>query len=199
MLAEMVPGQPELRFSSTRNYAMSKLLSVNTLLWVGLAPWLVGCSVGGVVPTSFSAQQIADARARVNLELPNRPLAQLVQRPLLREISISETAADSLARIGTQALPVLISALRDPDPIVRGNAAKGLARLGEAAQQAVPALTAALADEDDKVRLAAARALGQIGPAAAPAIPQLSAALRDTESSTPTTLAAPTAPASAAP
>lgn len=178
---------------------MSRLLPVTTLLFAGLAPWFAGCSVGGVVPTSFSAQEIADARARVNLEIPKRPLAQLVQRPMLREITLSETAADSLARIGNQALPVLISALNDPDAMVRNNAAKGLARLGEAAQQAVPALTAALSDEDYRVRLNAARALGQIGPGAAPAIPQLSAALRDTDSYAPTTVAAPTAPALPAP
>lgn len=181
---------------------MSRRLPVTALLFFVLAPSLVGCSVGGVVPSSFSAQEIADARARVNLELPKQPLAQLVQRPMLREITISETAADSLARIGHDALPVLIAALGDADPVVRINSCKGIARLGEAAQQAVPALTVLLADDNDTVRLHAARALGQIGPAAAPAIPQLSAALRDTTATTPTapdTLAAPNVPALPAP
>ncbi|MBX3411626.1 MAG: HEAT repeat domain-containing protein [Pirellulales bacterium] len=167
-------------------------------LVLGVAPLVVGCGTG-VGPTSFTAQEIADARARVNLELPKRPIAQLVQRPLLPEITISETAADSLSRIGSQALPVLIAALHDSDPVVRTNAAKGIARLGETAQQAVPALTAALADDVYTVRLTAARALGQIGPGAAPAIPELSAALRDTESRSRAMPPAPGAPVLTAP
>lgn len=164
-----------------------------SVIWLllGVIPCLLGCDVG-LVPTSFSAQEIADARARVTPERGPRPVMQLAQRPMLRESTISETAADSLARIGDQSLPVLISALRDSDPIVRSNAAKGIARLGEAAQAAVPALINALSDSDRTVRLSAARALGQIGPGAASAIPQLAESMRETEPAATTTLATPT-------
>jgi HEAT repeat protein len=159
-------------------------------LLLGLLPGLAGCDLG-LVPVSFSAEEIAAARASVKPEKAPQPLFQMVQRPMLRESTVSETAADSLARIGDQALPVLIAALSDPDPAVRSNAAKAIARLGEAAAQAVPALIAALSDSDRSVRSNAARALGQIGTAAAPAIPRLSEAMRETEPTPSATLASP--------
>lgn len=157
---------------------------------LGLLLCSSGCGTG-IVPTSFSADEIAAARARVKPEKTQQPLFQRVQRPMLRESTISETAADALARIGSQALPVLISGLSDSDPAVRSNAAKGIARLGESATEAVPALIVALSDRDRAVRLSAARALGQIGPGAAPAIPTLAEAMRDVEPAAPPTYALP--------
>jgi HEAT repeat protein len=67
-------------------------------------------------------------------------------------------------------------ALSDPDPVVRGLAARELRSMGAAAAPAVDALAARLTDPDRVVRMAAAEALAAIGPKAAPAVPALVAA-----------------------
>jgi hypothetical protein len=67
-------------------------------------------------------------------------------------------------------------ALSDPDPVVRGLAARELRRMGPAAAPATAALAARLEDSDWIVRMAAAEALTAIGPNAAPAVPALAAA-----------------------
>jgi len=79
----------------------------------------------------------------------------------------------------------LTKALSDPDPVVRGLAARGLRALaagskppGVGAAPAVPALAAALKDPDPVVRMAAAEALAAVGPGAKAAVPDLIAACR---------------------
>ncbi len=111
---------------------------------------------------------------------------------LYRPWGIKETAVDALGRIGENAVPTLISTLNDPNPRVRAEAARALARIGPEAKEAVPALVARLDDPDDDVRQAAARALGQVGPAAASAVPAL-IGLIDSASARPSTVI-PTAP-----
>lgn len=109
----------------------------------------------------------------------------LVVRPSLRpytDWSVSETAADSLGRIGAAAVPELAKLLHDSDPAVRQMSARILARIGPEAAEAVPDLEQLLADEHPQVRRSAARALGQIGPAAASAVPALMRLLDASES-----------------
>jgi hypothetical protein len=67
-------------------------------------------------------------------------------------------------------------ALAQPDPVVRGLAARELGSMGARAAPAVDALSARLKDSDLVVRMAAAEALASIGPKAAPAVPALVAA-----------------------
>jgi hypothetical protein len=67
-------------------------------------------------------------------------------------------------------------ALADPDPVVRGLAARQLRAMGPAAVPATDALAARLKDSEWMVRMAAAEALTAIGPKAAPAVPALAAA-----------------------
>ncbi len=98
--------------------------------------------------------------------------------PPVSEWGLKETAADALARIGGDAVTQLIGALHDPEPQVRLQAVRALARIGPDAAPAVAALTERLTDSDLLVRQNAARALGQIGPAAKSAIPQLIQALQ---------------------
>jgi HEAT repeat protein len=98
---------------------------------------------------------------------------------LFREWNVADTAADALARIGDSAVPALIESLADPNPTVRAQAARALARMGPKGHAAVPALILALEDETAAVRVNAARALGQIGPEAQEAVPVLIRALRD--------------------
>ncbi|HUY92776.1 MAG TPA: HEAT repeat domain-containing protein [Pirellulales bacterium] len=107
----------------------------------------------------------------------DRPGMRVVK--MFREWDVADTAADALARIGDAAAPTLIEGLADPNPIVRAQVARALARMGPKAQSAVPALIVALEDEDVAVRLNAARALGQIGVEAQEAVPALMRALKD--------------------
>lgn len=95
--------------------------------------------------------------------------------------SLSETAADSLSRIGASAVPALIEMLREPDPATRERAAKILAGIGPDASAAVSMLQTTTHDSDPAVRRWSVRALGQIGEAAGPAVPDLIQALRETE------------------
>jgi HEAT repeat protein len=118
------------------------------------------------------------------------PETVVVRRPMLetpatvagklfREWNVADTAADALARIGDAAVPALIEGLADPNPKVRAQSARALARMGPKGHAAVPALILALEDEDPAVRVNAARALGQIGPEAQEAVPALIRALKD--------------------
>lgn len=111
-------------------------------------------------------------------ELP--PHSRVVVRDV-RDWDLPETAARSLGRIGSAAVPELTKQLTDRDPEVRERAANVLARIGPAAKQAVPDLVAALDDDDQAVRKSAALALGQIGPAAADAVPALTRVMKEKE------------------
>jgi HEAT repeat protein len=86
---------------------------------------------------------------------------------------------DSGAR---EAVPVLVTALKDKDGHIRGIAAGVLSEIGPAARGAVPALIETLKDKVDDTRGSAAEALGAIGPAARAAVPALTQALKDRKS-----------------
>lgn len=109
------------------------------------------------------------------------PLSKVVIRDV-RDWDLPETAARSLGRIGSAAVPELTKELNDRDPEVRERAANVLARIGPAAKQAVPDLVAALEDDDEAVRKSAALALGQIGPAAGEAVPALMRLMKEKSS-----------------
>lgn len=93
--------------------------------------------------------------------------------PPFRDWGVREMAFDSLARIGTPALPALVKALHAADDNQREQATRALARMGRDAKDAVPDLIAALSDPVERVRRGAVRALGQIGPDADAAVPAL--------------------------
>jgi HEAT repeat protein len=65
-------------------------------------------------------------------------------------------------RVAPEGIPLLISALKDPDSRVRSTAATGLGRYGSRAESAIPALVAALDDEDWFVGCQAGKALGSM-------------------------------------
>jgi HEAT repeat protein len=71
------------------------------------------------------------------------------------------------------AIPALISALKDEDYKVAGNAAEALGDIGPAAETAVPALVELLSAEDYRLRSIAVEALGRIGPRAKASCPAL--------------------------
>lgn len=88
--------------------------------------------------------------------------------------AIAELAEDDPAE-RSQAIPLLLDALHDPDDSIRCVAALGLGQLQ--ASSAIPALALLLADPSGWVRGAAADALALIGE---PAVPALGEALQDT-------------------
>lgn len=145
----------------------------------------------------------------------------LLAKPVCSTLAECETAwqyADSLTKtriinaattFNSAAVPLLITALKDPESVVRRNADGALRSLGPMAKDAipdlintfrdawfedkpdaaitlgkigpdaVPALIDALRDENWTVRRGAAIALGEIGPEAKEAVPTLIGALKD--------------------
>jgi hypothetical protein len=85
-------------------------------------------------------------------------------------------ASAALERLGAEAVPALVRALREGTSLGRFRAARALSIVGAAA---VPALAEALRDSDDTTRYLAAEALARMGPAARAALGPLSAALSD--------------------
>ena len=83
----------------------------------------------------------------------------------------------TLVKMGQPAVEPLITALHDPRPLVRMNAAEALGQIKDA--RAVEPLIAVLSDSQASLRKFAARALGQLGDARA--VEPLLAALRDPE------------------
>ena len=154
---------------------------------------LLGCGPTGPTPAANSQRPVVErvaidrgpvsrAESRLNPyhrhEEPGPELSKVVIQDK-REWDLPETAARSLSRIGSAAVPELTKQLNDNDPAVRQRAADVLARIGPAAKQAVPDLVAALEDGDEAVRKSAALALGQIGPAASEAVPALTRMMKE--------------------
>jgi HEAT repeat protein len=155
---------------------------IAALLLAASLPALSGCMKGtqglGMRTDKPSAADIARAQQVAPAAAGMPLLSAGFSLPPIRQETLQETAATALARIGPEAIPALVQALRDADPQVRSQAALALARMGPDASPAVPALMEALSDRDENVRRCAARALGQVGPSARAAIPALITALR---------------------
>lgn len=86
---------------------------------------------------------------------------------------------DELAEIGSLASSVILSALEDPNPSVRGFAARALGRLALDTPPVIDGLTMTLKDSDTYVRQCAAAALGAIHPSNLNAAEALHEALCD--------------------
>lgn len=138
-------------------------------------------------------EELAKRRAQFVRGEPAIRIPQITL-PTFRKWGVQETAADALARIGKDAVGPLTAALRDPNPQMRLNATRALARMGATAVDAVPALTQALRDSNEDVRQGAARALGQIGPEASAAIPDLIEAMRTPKEETQASASMPQTP-----
>ena len=88
---------------------------------------------------------------------------------------VRSSAAESLAKIGSEAVSALTGLLRDQNGSVQEAAADALGKIGPEAKAAIPAL-ALLVRPQEQARNAAARALRSIGPAVVPVLIEL---LRD--------------------
>jgi len=144
------------------------------VLLVALAATVAGCTGSSTSNGSGpSADEIKHLRTNQAQEQTPSPVARALASIPIRQWGVRETAVDAIARIGAPAVPALIQSLSDPDPGVRTQAARALARMGDTAKPALPELIQALRDPDEGVRIAATKALGQMGPTAAPALPAL--------------------------
>jgi HEAT repeat protein len=107
--------------------------------------------------------------------------------PLLRHEGDSEirwNAARTLAKIGPaakEAAPMLVEAMKDPDPLVREHAAEALGCIGPEAKETIQDLVKVLKDPDARVRRDAVRSLGQMGAAAKSAVESIRPLLQDKE------------------
>jgi HEAT repeat protein len=164
-------------------------------------PWGYYAALRGIgppaVPVLLEKLNAPDSQARIialrALEFLGDGAKSSVPRlvELLNDKGVRSEAASALGGIGVRdAIPVLITALTDPDPGFRARVAETLGRIGwerQAAQfssrtfarGAIRPLGAALKDVDPGVRASAARALRDIGSQASVAIPDLVAALSD--------------------
>lgn len=107
-----------------------------------------------------------------------RVLAEALADP---EAEVRELAAAGLAEFGPDAqiaLPELIKAVQDENPVVRRRALRAIGFIGAtAADDALPCLIAATEDDDEGVSMQAIATIGELGPAAAPAVPALMSAI----------------------
>ncbi|HEY5914907.1 MAG TPA: HEAT repeat domain-containing protein [Verrucomicrobiae bacterium] len=143
-----------------------------------LAGWLLDLESPNAEVVQAARKALADLGPDAAPAIP-----QLAQ--MLKEGRNCNSAAYTLANIGTNALPVLIDALTNGNPKARLDVAGaiGTPRFGEAGEAAVPALVECLRDEDPYVRKNAIAALQAIPKRPDLAVPALIAALADPDAS----------------
>jgi HEAT repeat protein len=91
-------------------------------------------------------------------------------------------AAEALARIGPEAVPALLEAVKAPG--LRGQALVALERMGPRARAALPALRVLLGEEDKRLKAGAASALLHVGDAPEAPLRVLAALLADPDRET---------------
>jgi HEAT repeat protein len=105
---------------------------------IGTALVILGVAGGAVSASADSANEVAKFTKKL---------------ATAKKAEERKDAAEALARTKSKdVVPALASALKDPDPEVRGAVAYALVGFGENARDAVPALKEALADGDRNVR-----------------------------------------------
>ena len=144
----------------------------------------VGCSAGRIELPTREVEGSASARRRIIASAARRgdpkcvPTMSLFLDETIEPVPlVRSTAAAGLRMIGDRrAVPALLAAASDPDPMVRADVMRALGDLGGPAE--APAVARALdADLDGRVRMEAARALGRIGGRSV--LPSLVASLDD--------------------
>ena len=111
-----------------------------------------------------AARELGEMGSRAKEALP-----ELIESLEYDDVQAVEAVSETLYGIGKPAVPVLIKALGDNNPIRKRSAAMILARFGPMAEEAVPALVGLLEDKDKEIVNAAKYALNEVvTPAAAP-------------------------------
>jgi hypothetical protein len=148
-----------------RSFCFTSLVVAATLLAVG------GCrgplTTPNEPPPTVAQKELVDNNAN---QLFAQSTAAGPRWPGASEWTESETAVDTLGRIGPSALPALVELLHGQDEGLQIGAARAIALMGPKAKDAVPDLVAALADPSSRVRKYVLRALGQMGDAAGSAV-----------------------------
>ncbi len=98
---------------------------------------------------------------------------------LRRPDSRVDQIAGALAQIGRPAAMALMQAVKDPEPRVRRAAALAMGEIRPPAPDTAQALAVALGDPDREVRAASLTAIGQLGPRAAESVPAVRGLLED--------------------
>jgi HEAT repeat protein len=146
--------------------------------------WLAGERFFDGRPTSYWERELCarepSARTNALKNLVDGGAAAVpVAQELFARVDTRWTAVQILAQIGPDAkaaLPELIVALEDDDPLVRELAFRALSRLGPDAAPAAAALAARVGTSD---RVLALRTLQELRGGAKPAVAEVHAALRD--------------------
>jgi HEAT repeat protein len=99
------------------------------------------------------------------------------------EQPVGSEALETLADHGPPVVPILLRALKRPEPGVRAGVVKTLGYVRPKAREAVPALIDAMTDSAPKVRVAACSSIDNIGQLAYEAVPSLIVALQDHDDS----------------
>jgi hypothetical protein len=107
-------------------------------------------------------------------EIPQLIMALMSSNPGVRDECIQ-----SLADIGSPAVPALIESLSSGNALIRQGAASALGQIHPVSDGTVSALVGALRDRDEEVSQQAASALAVLGAAASSAVPTLIEALRN--------------------
>ncbi|MEQ8786896.1 MAG: HEAT repeat domain-containing protein [Pirellulaceae bacterium] len=131
-------------------------------------------------PIPPEVEQALDADAGAAVSDLSRLLLTYPQAEV-RRTAAWQLAQRSEAEDMTSAVPALRGALRDPDWLVRSNAADALGAYGSHAKDAVGELTAAVDDPNAAVAKSAVEALAELGRDAAPAAPRLLRAIQGDE------------------
>jgi len=111
------------------------------------------------------------------------PTAHLAERLHFAEERYVEVG-NCLSLIGEEgqaAVPSLVKACKDPNPVLRVTAVSGLGDVGRDVSSVLPALIGSLKDPDKSVRAEAADALGKLGHRAETAIPALTRLTEDAD------------------
>jgi HEAT repeat protein len=134
-------------------------------------------ALGGIGPAAKEAVP-ALIRAMSDLDAPTSFDPQDDYKN--ENLDLRSRANRALVKIGTDAIPLLIAALRDPAEVVQSGAARALKRIGPPAKDAKTALLAAMKDPSGSVRARAVTLLGEFGPTASE-VPALIEAMKDQE------------------
>jgi HEAT repeat protein len=136
------------------------------------AIWKIDANSEAILPTLISLLQteqswqaayvLAEMRREAAPAIPAL-VASMRREQVPRPFRAVSSATFALGQIGEPAIPALIQALQDKQPVHRANAAMALGFMQHAAAPATSALLAAVEDSNGNVRQAAALTLGRIG------------------------------------
>ncbi len=167
--------KPELERLRAENQQLREIIgSDSNRVQAEWASWVLTVRTNGVkledVP--YLIQALTNEATAVRVEA-TKALRNIGLQRLL-DTNLTPQAEMELRTAAKTAVPGLAAALKDPDVMVRANAAITLGFLREQPDITVPALMQALNDQENRVALSAAKALGRLQADGSGAIPALS-------------------------